>query len=114
MTVIHAQQADRHGNVMLWGLSGVQKEAVLAARPRSRRSRRSSTSSSPAPTRWCCRPGTISAVCHVPGGAHPSYAAGYSTRDNDFYSAWDEIARDRDRFTEWMREHVTESEGVPA
>ena len=38
----------------------------------------------------------IAAVCHVPGGAHPSYAPGYSTRDNDFYSAWDEIARDRD------------------
>ena len=25
----------------------------------------------------------------VPGGAHPSYAAGYSVRDNDFYRAWD-------------------------
>ena len=49
---------------------------------------------------------TVAAVCHAPGGAHPSYAAGYSTRDNEFYSAWDEIARDRDRFTEWMREHV--------
>jgi len=31
VTVIHAQHADRRGNVMLWGLSGVQKEAVLAA-----------------------------------------------------------------------------------
>ena len=56
----------------------------------------------------------IAAVCTVPGGAHPSYAAGYSTRDNDFYSAWDAIARDRDRFTEWMREHVLEGDKVPA
>ncbi len=32
VAVIHAQQADAQGNVMLWGLSGVQKEAVLAAK----------------------------------------------------------------------------------
>ena len=32
VTIIHAQQADRQGNVQLWGLSGVQKEAVLAAK----------------------------------------------------------------------------------
>ena len=57
---------------------------------------------------------TIAAVCHVPGGAHPSYAAGYSTRDNDFYSAWDEISRDRERFLDWMREHVLDGAEVPA
>ena len=31
VTVVHAQRADRHGNVQIWGLVGVQKEAVLAA-----------------------------------------------------------------------------------
>ena len=44
VAIIHAQQSDRQGNVQLWGLSGVQKEAVLAAKPRSSPSRRSSTS----------------------------------------------------------------------
>jgi glutaconate CoA-transferase subunit A len=29
--IVHAQRADRHGNVQMWGLTGVQKEAVLAA-----------------------------------------------------------------------------------
>jgi glutaconate CoA-transferase subunit A len=29
--VIHAQQADRRGNVQLWGIMGVQKEVVLAS-----------------------------------------------------------------------------------
>ena len=29
--IIHAQQADRRGNVGLWGIQGVQKEAVLAS-----------------------------------------------------------------------------------
>ena len=42
----------------------------------------------------------------VPDAAHPSYAAGYSERDNDFYSAWDPIARDRAAFTSWIDRHV--------
>jgi glutaconate CoA-transferase subunit A len=49
---------------------------------------------------------TVNAVCHVPGGAHPSFASGYSRRDNAFYIAWDAISRDRDVFGAWMREHV--------
>ena len=32
VTVIHAQKADRKGNVLMWGVVGVQKEAVLAAK----------------------------------------------------------------------------------
>ena len=32
VSVIHAQKADRKGNVLLWGILGVQKEAALAAR----------------------------------------------------------------------------------
>src|SRR6266581_8474278 len=32
VTVIHAQRADLAGNVQFWGITGVQKEAVLAAR----------------------------------------------------------------------------------
>ncbi|MGH3389125.1 MAG: hypothetical protein ACRDOO_09640 [Actinomadura sp.] len=49
----------------------------------------------------------ITAVAEVPGGTHPSYAAGYSVRDNDFYQAWDRISRDHDAFTAWVREHIT-------
>ncbi len=30
--IIHAQRADRRGNVQLWGILGVQKETVLASR----------------------------------------------------------------------------------
>ena len=30
--IIHAQQTDRKGNVALWGITGIQKEAVLSAR----------------------------------------------------------------------------------
>jgi glutaconate CoA-transferase subunit A len=54
----------------------------------------------------------IAAVSSAPGGAHPSYTAGYSDRDNAFYERWDAISRDRDRFLEWMTRHVVETEDV--
>jgi glutaconate CoA-transferase subunit A len=106
VTVIHAQQADRSGNVQLWGIAGVQKEAVLAAQ-------RSVVTVEEIVDRLDPRPGavvlpswTVSYVAYAPGGAHPSYALGYSVRDNDYYVAWDAISRDRDVFTRWLDEHV--------
>ena len=45
-------------------------------------------------------------MCEVPGGAHPSFAIGYSTRDNAFYRAWDDISRDRGTFLSWVDEHI--------
>jgi glutaconate CoA-transferase subunit A len=106
VAVIHAQQADRDGNVQLWGISGVQKEAVLAAR-------RALVTVEELVDRLEPRPGAvflpawvIDYVAHVPGGAQPSYTHGYSDRDNDFYVAWDAISRDRDSFRAWMEANV--------
>ncbi len=45
-------------------------------------------------------------VAAAPGGSHPSYALGYSARDNDYYQAWDAISRDRERFSRWLAEEV--------
>ena len=106
--VIHAQQADRHGNVGIWGIQGVQKEAILASArsivtveevvdeldPRV-------TVTLPA---W-----VVSAVAVVPSGAHPSYAHGFYERDNEYYKAWDDISRDRDTFTEWIDRHIMQT-----
>jgi glutaconate CoA-transferase subunit A len=84
----------------------VQKEAVLASSAAIVTVEETVDALEPPPHSVVLPAWAIDAVCEVPGGAHPSYAAGYSVRDNDFYEAWDEIARDRDRFTEWMREHL--------
>ena len=73
---------------------------------RSSPSRRSSTSSTPRPRAVVLPSWVLDAVCHVPNGAWPSYAADFSVRDNGFYSEWDAISRDRDRFTQWMEENV--------
>ncbi|HWC68916.1 MAG TPA: CoA-transferase [Acidimicrobiales bacterium] len=106
VAVIHAQQADRAGNVHLWGIVGVQKEAVLA-------SGRAIVTVEEVVDELEVRPNgvvlpswALSAVCAVPGGAHPSFAMGYSERDNDFYREWDQISRDRDAFTEWIDRHL--------
>jgi glutaconate CoA-transferase, subunit A len=104
--IVHAQQADRDGNVLLWGISGVQKEVVLA-------SARSMVTVEEIVDELEPRPGgvflpgwVVDAVAEVPGGAHPSYAHGYYERDNDFYVRWDELSRDRETFTAWIDRHV--------
>jgi glutaconate CoA-transferase, subunit A len=106
VTVIHAQVADRDGNVQYWGITGVQKEAVLAAARSVVTVEEIVDSLEPRPGAVVLPSWTVKYVAHVPGGAHPSYALGYSARDNDFYLAWDEISRDRDTFSAWLDEHV--------
>lgn len=106
VTVIHAQRADRAGNVQLWGIIGIQKEAVLAASRVIVTVEECVDTLVPVPGAVILPAFVIDAVCAVPGGAHPSYAHGYSSRDNAFYRAWDAISRDRDRFTAWIDRHV--------
>jgi glutaconate CoA-transferase subunit A len=106
VAVIHAQQADRKGNVLLWGIVGVQKEVVMAAR-RSIVTVEEIVDRIEARANSVVLPGwVVSAVCEVRGGAFPSYALGYYARDNSFYQRWDEIARERESFTGWIARHV--------
>ncbi len=105
--IVHAQRADRAGNVLVEGITGVQKEVVLA-------SRRAVVTveevvdelRAPGPNAVVLPHWTVSAIVEAPGGARPSYAHGYYGRDNAFYTAWDAIARDRDAFLSWMDAHV--------
>jgi glutaconate CoA-transferase subunit A len=106
VAVIHAQKADRKGNVLIWGIVGVQKEAVLAAK-RAIVTVEEIVEHLDAPPNALVLPSwVVDAVVHVPGGAHPSFAAGYSRRDNRFYKDWDAISRERDSFRGWMERHV--------
>lgn len=112
VTIIHAQQADRRGNVLFWGVTGVQKEAALAANRVIVTVEEIRDELEPVPNSVILPSWIVTAVVQARGGARPSYAHGYYARDNEFYRAWDSIARDRDRFFEWMNEHVGESERV--
>lgn len=109
VTFIHAQKADRKGNVLIEGIVGVQKEAVLAAK-RAVVTVEEVVDDLNAHPNACVLPAwTVSAISVVPGGAHPSYAHGYYPRDNASYIAWDKIAADRETFLDWMKQHVLDA-----
>jgi len=106
VTILHAQRADRHGNVALHGIVGAQREAALAARALIVTVEEMVDELPPAMNGIVLPHWVVSAVAHCPGGAYPSYAQGYYGRDNTFYQRWDAIARDRDGFRAWMERHV--------
>lgn len=106
VTVVHAQRADRDGNVQIWGLVGIQKEALLAAKATIVTVEEIVDKLPPTPGAIVIPGWALDAVCHVPDGAHPSFAMGYSERDNDFYRAWDDISKNRETFTGWIDRHI--------
>jgi glutaconate CoA-transferase, subunit A len=107
VAIVHAQRADRHGNVLIDGIVGVQKEAVLAASRAIVTVEEIVEELNAGSPNACILPHwTVAAISLVPGGACPSYAYGYYERDNAFYLAWDAIARDRASFRAWIDEHV--------
>ncbi len=106
VAVIHAQQSDRRGNVAIWGITGIQKEAALSARKVIATVEEVVEEFEPRPFQVVLPSVAVDATAVVPHGAHPSYADGYYDRDNAFYASWDPISRDRDRFKEWMEERV--------
>ncbi|MCJ7514259.1 MAG: CoA transferase subunit A [Anaerolineales bacterium] len=108
VAIIHAQRADADGNCHLWGIIGEQKEAAFASRrviltaeeivsPEVIRSD---------PNRTLISGLVVTAVCHVPYCAHPSYTQGYYDRDNPFYLEWDRLSSDPDRVKAWLDEWV--------
>lgn len=111
VTIIHAQQADRAGNIGMWGITGVQKEAALAAKTvivtveeivdeldRS------------GPNHVVLPHWTVTAIAEVPRGSHPSYSLGYSKRDNRFYTDWDRISRDPETFRKWVEVYILDQD----
>lgn len=106
VAIVHAQKADRTGNVLVYGITGIQKEAVLASKA-AIVTVEEIVDELAAPMNACVLPHwVIRYVCLVSGGAFPSYALGYYKRDNAFYKAWDGISRDRQSFRDWMHAHV--------
>jgi len=108
VTIVHAQRADENGNVQIWGLLGVQKEAAFASKRVIAVVEELVDEAvvRADPNRTVIPGSVVDAVVVEPWGAHPSYAQGYYDRDNAAYRAWDEISRDRDRFAAWLSDNV--------
>lgn len=110
VTFIHAQRANKRGDVLVEGIIGIQKEAVLAARRAVVTVEEVVEDFADLHPNLTILPNwTISAISVVPGGSHPSYTHGYFQRDNAAYLEWDVIAADRDRFRAWMQTNVMDA-----
>jgi len=111
VAVIHAQKANRRGDVLIEGIVGVQKEAALAAGRVVVTVEEIVDDFTGVPANACVLPGwTVTAIAQVSGGAHPSYTHGYYDRDNAAYLDWDKTAADRDAFQRWMQTHVLDAD----
>lgn len=109
VTFIHAQKANKKGDVLVEGIIGIQKEAALAAKRAVVTVEEVVDDFDDLHPNLTVLPNwSVTTISVVPGGAHPSYAHGYYIRDNASYLEWDEIAADRDRFREWMQKNVLE------
>ena len=109
VTILHAQKADRRGNIWIKGIIGAQKEAALAAR-HVIVTVEEFVDELCAPMNSVVLPyWVLAAVCEVPQGAYPSYAHGCYQRDNAFYLGWDAISRDQERFLAWMQRYVLDA-----
>ena len=106
VTVIHAQKADRQGNVLMWGIVGAQKEAVLAATNAIVTVEELVNKLNAPPNAVILPAWVLGAVCEVKGGAFPSYAHGYYARNNSFYKLWDSISKERETFLAWINQHI--------
>jgi glutaconate CoA-transferase subunit A len=90
VAIIHVQRADAEGNAQIWGIIGEQKEAAFAARRViltceeivDEEVIRSD------PNRTLIPGLIVSAVCHVPYCAHPSYTQGYYDRPQPCRPTW--------------------------
>jgi glutaconate CoA-transferase subunit A len=108
VAIIHAQRADRHGNIQSWGILGPQQEVAFASKRtivlveeivddgviRSD------------PNRTLIPGFVVDAVVECRYGAHPSFAQGHYDRDNDFYRSWSAISKDPDRLERWIQEWI--------
>lgn len=110
VALIHAQQADRRGNVAIWGITGIQREAALSAKRVIVTVEEIVDEFEPKRFGIVLPAPAVDAVAVEPRGALPSYADGYYGRDNSFYEDWDSVARDRETFENWMERHVLGTE----
>jgi len=108
VAIVHVQRADANGNAHLWGIVGEQKEVAFASKKVILTAEQIVDEEviRSDPNRTLIPGFIVSAVCHVPHAAHPSYAQGYYDRDNEFYLKWDKISESQDEVKRYLDEWV--------
>jgi len=108
VSIIHAQRADRRGNVQAWGILGIQQDVAFAGR------RVIVTVEEIVddeviradPNRTIIPSQIVDAVVECPFGSHPAPVQGYYDRDDAFFRAWSDRARTEGAVTSWLETHV--------
>jgi glutaconate CoA-transferase subunit A len=109
VAIVHVQRCDTKGTAHLWGSFGLTKQACLASKhviltaedivePVVIRSD---------PNRVLLPAFKVSAVCHVPWGAHPSPVPGYYNRDHALFLDYQEASRTEASFAAWLQRTIT-------
>jgi glutaconate CoA-transferase subunit A len=104
VSIIHAQRADRRGNVQAWGILGVQQDVAFAGR------RVIVTVEEIVdddvvradPNRTIVPSQIVDAVVECPFGSYPAPVQGYYDRDDAFFRAWSEMGRAEDGVDRWL------------
>jgi glutaconate CoA-transferase subunit A len=109
VAILQAQRSDVYGNAHVWGNLGAAPDAARAAKrvivvaeeivsPKVIASD---------PNRTIVPGFLVSAVAHVPFGAHPSPVQGYYNRDNYYYQEYHRATKTRPEFESWLSQWVT-------
>jgi glutaconate CoA-transferase, subunit A len=108
VAIVHVQRCDAKGTAHLWGSFGLTRQACLASKhviitaeeivePAVIRSD---------PNRVLLPAFKVSAVCHVPWGAHPSPVPGYYNRDHQAFLEYQQASRTAEGFAIWLQRTV--------
>jgi glutaconate CoA-transferase subunit A len=108
VAIVHVQRADENGNAHLWGIVGEQKEVAFASKRVILTAEEIVDENiiRSDPNRTLIPGFIVSAVCHVPHAAHPSYAQGYYDRDNEFYLNWDKLSESPDAVKQYLDDWI--------
>jgi glutaconate CoA-transferase subunit A len=105
VTLIHVQRADASGSAHAWGNLGVMRDACLAARHVVITAEEIVPTAviTSDPNRVIIPAFRVSAVCHVPWGAHPSPVPGFYNRDHQAFIDYRDGSKTPEAFKAWRK-----------
>ena len=108
VTLIHVQRADASGSAHAWGNLGVMRDACLAARHVVITAEEIVPTAviTSDPNRVIIPAFRVSAVCHVPWGAHPSPVPGFYNRDHQAFIDYRDGSKTPEAFARWQERWV--------
>lgn len=114
VALIHAQKADKYGNVQMWGIDGDTIEGALASDKIivSVEEIIDNETLKLSPEKTVIPSHRVTSIVEVPFGAYPSYVSGFYSRDDDHYKEYDSISRDEDKLAQYLDEWIYSSETI--